>query len=113
MDGGLSIHYIMGMNILVGIHLFSTENISESFLHSIYKTFSHCRYDSIFFTFSDHNNRKVIRSIKHVDMGIHGDQITWDGRNERGQLVGSGVYLLSVYGQDGLNAVAKITVIRK
>ena len=27
-DGGLSIHYIMGMNILVGIHLFSTENIS-------------------------------------------------------------------------------------
>ena len=28
-DGGLSIHYIMGMNILVGIHLFSTENISK------------------------------------------------------------------------------------
>ena len=27
-DGGLSIHYIMGMNILVGIHIFSTENIS-------------------------------------------------------------------------------------
>ena len=27
-DSGLSIHYIMGMNILVGIHLFSTENIS-------------------------------------------------------------------------------------
>ena len=27
-DGGLSIHYIMDMNILVGIHLFSTENIS-------------------------------------------------------------------------------------
>jgi len=27
-DGGLSIHYIMDMNILVGIHIFSTENIS-------------------------------------------------------------------------------------
>jgi hypothetical protein len=55
----------------------------------------------------------VIRSIKHADMGIHGDQINWDGRNERGQLVGSGVYLLSAYGQDGSNAVEKITVIRK
>ena len=54
----------------------------------------------------------VVRSIKHVDMGIHGDQITWDGRNERGQLVGSGVYLLSVYAQDGSNAIEKITVIR-
>ena len=28
-DGGLSIHYIMDMNILVGIHVFSTENISN------------------------------------------------------------------------------------
>ena len=55
----------------------------------------------------------VIRSIKHADMGIHGDQITWDGRNERGHLVGSGVYLLSVYGQDGSNAVEKIAVIRE
>jgi len=27
-NGGLSIHYIMDMNILVGIHIFSTENIS-------------------------------------------------------------------------------------
>ena len=56
---------------------------------------------------------KVIRSIKHVDMGIHGDQITWDGKDREGQLVGSGVYLLSVYSQDGSNAVEKITVIRK
>ena len=28
-EGGLSIHYIMAMNILVGIHMFSTENISK------------------------------------------------------------------------------------
>ena len=46
-------------------------------------------------------------------MGIHGDQITWDGKDREGQLVGSGVYLLSVYSQDGSNAVEKITVIRK
>jgi len=55
----------------------------------------------------------VIRSIKHSDMGIHGDQILWDGRNERGQLIGSGVYILSVYDQNGSNVVEKITVIRK
>ncbi len=55
----------------------------------------------------------VIRSIKHSEMGIHGDQITWNGRDNGGQLVGSGVYLLSVYNQNGMNAVEKITVIRK
>jgi hypothetical protein len=55
----------------------------------------------------------VIRSITHSDMGIHGDQITWNGRNDRGQLVGSGVYILSVYDQNGSNSVEKITVIRK
>ncbi len=55
----------------------------------------------------------VIRSIKHADLGVHGDQIMWDGRDKSGQLVGSGVYLLSVYDRDGLNAVEKITVIRK
>jgi len=55
----------------------------------------------------------VIRSIRHSDMGIHGDQILWDGRNERGQLIGSGVYILSVYDQNGSNVVEKITVIRK
>ncbi|MDP6685249.1 MAG: hypothetical protein QGH24_04840 [Candidatus Marinimicrobia bacterium] len=56
---------------------------------------------------------KAIRSIKHAELGIHGDQITWDGRNKEGKLVGSGVYLLSVYDQNGINAVEKITVIRK
>ncbi len=55
----------------------------------------------------------VIFSIRHEEMGIHGDQITWDGRDNFGELVGSGVYLLSIYNQDGLFAVEKITVIRK
>ena len=45
-------------------------------------------------------------------MGLHGNQITWNGRDSSGNLVGSGVYLLSIYSQDGLNAVEKITVIR-
>jgi len=55
---------------------------------------------------------EVIRSKKHEDMGLHGNQITWNGRDSSGNLVGSGVYLLSIYSQDGLNAVEKITVIR-
>ena len=55
----------------------------------------------------------VIRSISHAEMGIHGDQITWNGKDNSGQLVGSGVYLLSVYDKNGMNAVEKITVIRK
>lgn len=55
----------------------------------------------------------VIRLIKHAELGIHGEQIMWDGRDKAGRLVGSGVYLLSVYDQEGLNAVEKITVIRR
>ena len=55
---------------------------------------------------------RVVRDIKNIDLGIHGDQITWDGRDKQGRWVGSGVYLLSVYDETGESAFGKITVIR-
>lgn len=55
---------------------------------------------------------KVIRSLETADLGIHGYQIEWDGRDENGDWVYSGVYLLSVYNEDGSNEFSKIAVIR-
>ena len=55
---------------------------------------------------------RVLRDIKNIDLGIHGDQITWDGRDKQGRWVGSGVYLLSVYDETGESTFGKVTVIR-
>ena len=55
---------------------------------------------------------RVLRDIKNVDLGTHGDQITWDGRDKQGRWVGSGVYLLSVYDETGESTFGKVTVIR-
>ncbi|NQV37566.1 MAG: hypothetical protein HQ509_06130 [Candidatus Marinimicrobia bacterium] len=55
---------------------------------------------------------RVIKKLSHQDIGIHGDQIQWDGRSENGQLVGSGVYIISVYDEKGNQAFEKISIIR-
>ena len=55
---------------------------------------------------------RVLRDIKNIDLGTHGDQITWDGRDKQGRWVGSGVYLLSVYDETGESTFGKVTVIR-
>ena len=55
---------------------------------------------------------RVLRDIKNIDLGIHGDQIPWDGRDKQGRWVGSGVYLLSVYDETGESTFGKVTVIR-
>ena len=56
---------------------------------------------------------KVIKNIKARGLSIDGDQLAWDGRDEAGDYVSSGVYLLSIYGKDGSNRITKITVIKK
>ncbi len=56
---------------------------------------------------------EVIRHIKTKDLGIHGDQVEWDGKNETGNWVPSGVYLISIYDPDGSSTFGKITVIRQ
>jgi hypothetical protein len=55
---------------------------------------------------------EVIRSLNSSDLGLHGYQIQWDGKDESGKWVGSGVYLLSVYTVDGSNEFGKVVVIR-
>ena len=56
-------------------------------------------------------NGIVIRTIsKDV---IKGYQAFWDGRNNQGDYVGSGVYLLTLYDSKGSSLIKKIAVIRK
>ena len=55
----------------------------------------------------------VIRDVKSNGLPIDGDQLKWDGRNNGGEYVASGVYLLSIIGSNGENKFEKITVIRE
>ena len=56
---------------------------------------------------------KIVRHIPTQGIGIDGDQLSWDGRDEAGDYVSSGVYLLAIYGKDGSQTMEKITVIKK
>ncbi len=55
---------------------------------------------------------KVICNLESKDLGIHGYQIQWDGKDETGNWVGSGVYLLAVHTADGSYKFGKIVIIR-
>ncbi len=55
---------------------------------------------------------RVLKKLKHVELGIHGNQIRWDGRLENGDLAGSGVYLISLYDESGNQSFEKLTIIR-
>ncbi|MCJ7801287.1 MAG: hypothetical protein MUP82_02895, partial [Candidatus Marinimicrobia bacterium] len=55
---------------------------------------------------------EVLRSLDSQELGINGYQIQWDGKDENGKWVGSGVYLLVVYTADGSYEFGKIAVIR-
>jgi len=54
----------------------------------------------------------VIRSVNNEGISIDGDQLSWDGKNENGRYVSSGVYLISLYDDNGNNIFEKITVIK-
>ena len=56
-------------------------------------------------------NGVVLRTISKED--IKGYQGFWDGRNKQGDYVGSGVYILAFYNQEGASSIKKIAVIRK
>ena len=54
---------------------------------------------------------KVIKKIENKGISIDGDQLTWDGRDDKGFYVSSGVYLLALYDPNGSSSMEKITVI--
>lgn len=55
----------------------------------------------------------VIRKIKNNGISINGDQLSWDGMDNDGDYVSSGVYLISIYSSNGSSTTEKITVIRR
>ena len=54
----------------------------------------------------------IIRDINSSGLSVDGDQLKWDGKNDSGEYVVSGVYLLSIIGSNGKNTFEKITVIK-
>jgi len=57
-------------------------------------------------------NGKVLRKIPSSGLGADGYQLKWDGKDDGGNWLGSGVYLLSIYDLSGESTFGKITVIR-
>ncbi|MCH7574766.1 MAG: hypothetical protein IIA59_06530 [Candidatus Marinimicrobia bacterium] len=58
-------------------------------------------------------NGNLVRELSALSADVQGYQAMWDGRNESGKLVGSGVYLVSAYLQSGSSGVRKVAVIRR
>ena len=56
-------------------------------------------------------NGKVLRSIPNSE--VQGYQAFWNGRDESGELVGTGVYLIAVYDKSGAATIGKVAVIRE
>jgi len=54
-----------------------------------------------------------IRKLDADDGEVAGQQAFWDGRNEKGKLVSSGVYIYVAYTPDGDTMTGKIAVIRR
>ena len=56
---------------------------------------------------------KIVRHIRSQGLEIDGDQLSWDGRDGKGDYVSTGVYLLLIYNNDGTRTEEKITVIKE
>ncbi len=53
----------------------------------------------------------VLRTVNNQGISIDGDQLTWDGKDDSGNYVSSGVYLLAIYNDSRQSKFGKITVI--
>jgi len=51
--------------------------------------------------------------IKEIQLPSNQSQVIWDGTNERGEQVGTAVYLVAAHHPSERNKVSKIAVIRK
>ncbi len=58
-------------------------------------------------------NGALVRELTALAGEVAGYQAMWDGRNETGTLVGSGVYLVAGYQLDGGSVVGKVAVVRR
>ncbi|MEE9464276.1 MAG: hypothetical protein V3W14_01715 [Candidatus Neomarinimicrobiota bacterium] len=56
---------------------------------------------------------RLVRHIKAQQETIQGYQAFWDGKNRYGEWVGSGVYLVTAYLENGETGVGKVAVIRQ
>ncbi|HMA62432.1 MAG TPA: hypothetical protein VKP78_07255 [bacterium] len=56
---------------------------------------------------------QMVRKIDSDNEQIKGRQLHWDGRNDEGNFVGSGVYIVMAYNDTGENIAGKIAVVRK
>ena len=56
---------------------------------------------------------KVVRHIRSQGLEIDGDQLSWDGRDRKGDYVSTGVYLLLIYDNEGTRIEERITVIKE
>lgn len=55
---------------------------------------------------------QLVKDLRSEDDNILGYEAQWDGRDHAGDLVGSGVYLLYIFNEDGTTASQKIAVVR-
>ncbi len=56
-------------------------------------------------------NGEVLRTINNSE--VQGYQAYWDGRDQSGKFVGTGVYLIAVYDKKGASSLEKVAVIRE
>ncbi|MFQ6616439.1 MAG: hypothetical protein ACE5HZ_06685 [Fidelibacterota bacterium] len=56
---------------------------------------------------------RVLKDIQSTSPSVKGYQAFWDGRTDKGDYVGTGVYLVAIYSGSGETHVTKIAVIRQ
>jgi hypothetical protein len=56
---------------------------------------------------------RLVRELTIQDGDVEGYQATWDGKDARGQWVGSGVYIAAGYLESGQTGIGKVAVIRQ
>ena len=55
----------------------------------------------------------IIKNINFLTDDNSGYQAFWDGKNDNGQYVSSGIYLVVMYSKNGKSSVEKIAIIRE
>lgn len=59
-------------------------------------------------------NGQLIRTLNSTDFSeVKGGQAQWDGRNEEGELVATGIYLFLTTNEDGQERAGKVMVVRR